>query len=406
MATTELAPTHSGPAYEVGADRADAVMAQLRKVAGRADASVARGIRVGAQDISAPGRGHRQRIFVQSDTPVRIGGHVLVGKLEHQGPGRTVVRPIANVDLRQWRGTEAGCEHCRTRRTRRETFLLQSPAGRVVQVGRDCLQEYAGCDPVSSSEAVLRAELLARLNGILQMESRGGGRWAMTLELPRFVEVAAEMVMAHGYLSAVEARATGEVSTAQRVLAAFREGNAVATRSAARSLARRALTWIREVADPRDDFLGKLREACCAETISARQAGLVCALLLAYRERRVGNSEIATPKPADHGAAFGYSLEALGAVSDLCGMLQHAWTGEEVADGLLLAKVDLAVSALLGVAEAEGLSLGEPARRRLGGGGGIRPDGLAQGTGNRQQDAVCRSQGTGAAADGAETSGG
>ena len=62
-----------------------------------------------------------------------------------------IVCTASGVDeLPEWREHPSRCQHCNTNRKRSLTFIVAHEDGRVVQVGRTCLNEYIGTDALAA----------------------------------------------------------------------------------------------------------------------------------------------------------------------------------------------------------------------------------------------------------------
>ena len=88
------------------------------------------------------------------------GSWTLIATLRHR-PGHPtsirLARPGERINTEAWSRSEGWCEHCRTRRARRTTYLLRHEDGRLAQVGSSCLAEFTG-EPVRvrRAQAALR----------------------------------------------------------------------------------------------------------------------------------------------------------------------------------------------------------------------------------------------------------
>lgn len=52
--------------------------------------------------------------------------------------------------LRKWASCPIGCEHCKTERPRKMSFILKDEKGELKEVGSNCLKDYTGIDPASA----------------------------------------------------------------------------------------------------------------------------------------------------------------------------------------------------------------------------------------------------------------
>lgn len=74
-----------------------------------------------------------------------MNGWTLIASLHHRPGHATAVRLVSSteqVDVHAWSHSDGWCEHCRTRRARRTTYLLRHVDGRLAQVGSTCLTEF------------------------------------------------------------------------------------------------------------------------------------------------------------------------------------------------------------------------------------------------------------------------
>lgn len=117
-----------------------------------------------------------------------LGGWRLAGRVDRLPDGSPLIartpgtQAIMLPDIR-----DAGdCQHCRKTRVRTETFLVAHEDGRVAQVGRDCLRDFLGHDPVA---ALRQARLLDRFTS-----TWGSGSWSPAPE--PFYDTAAVLALA------------------------------------------------------------------------------------------------------------------------------------------------------------------------------------------------------------------
>ena len=73
------------------------------------------------------------------------GSWTVIATLRHR-PGHPTsiqfARAGERINTEAWSRSEGWCEHCRTRRARRTTYLLRHEDGRLAQVGSSCLAEF------------------------------------------------------------------------------------------------------------------------------------------------------------------------------------------------------------------------------------------------------------------------
>lgn len=83
-----------------------------------------------------------QDVRLEGTVPV-VGGFGFIAKLDHLEGGNLVLRaPGFEGDLDAWRVVGSRCQHCGLERSRAATFLVRDEGGNIIQVGRQCLQDY------------------------------------------------------------------------------------------------------------------------------------------------------------------------------------------------------------------------------------------------------------------------
>lgn len=84
-------------------------------------------------------------VSIQGKLP-KISGWTLVARIDHTGPRNIIVSTGESeftIDPK-WRDAAPDCDHCDTQRKRNDTFLLANDENEWKQVGRNCLNDFAG----------------------------------------------------------------------------------------------------------------------------------------------------------------------------------------------------------------------------------------------------------------------
>ena len=79
---------------------------------------------------------------------VRRDGYSILASVEHLDGGN-IVNAFGGNDVKmEWINSDCRCEHCKTDRVRRWTYIVREDAtGSEMQVGKSCLKDYCGIDP-------------------------------------------------------------------------------------------------------------------------------------------------------------------------------------------------------------------------------------------------------------------
>lgn len=82
-------------------------------------------------------------IEVEAATP-SCNGWSFIATIVHTEEGN-IVRAVPGYEVPvEYRDRPTWCDHCRTNRVRRDTYVVRHADGRVMQVGSNCLQEFIG----------------------------------------------------------------------------------------------------------------------------------------------------------------------------------------------------------------------------------------------------------------------
>lgn len=213
----------------------------------------------------------------------RPRGWTLIATLRHQ-PGRPTSIQLADagarIDTNAWSRSEGWCEHCRTRRARRTTYLLRDRDGGLVQVGSNCLSELIGhAEPLS----VLRSGLGVRSPHTAHHQTDGGAP-VEYIETLGYLAHVAQAVLDLGFVSTAAASRTTPATWSQ-ALVAFDHGRAPSRR--ARRRAHDALDWVRsELATqgPLHDCDRRLEHVLGQQRLTLRELPTAAAGIYAYHQ--------------------------------------------------------------------------------------------------------------------------
>jgi len=225
-------------------------------------------------------------IKLTGETP-KLAGWTFVATLDPHETGNVVRAVPGEAVPRLYSQIPIECDHCRTNRRRRETYLVRHEDGHHKQVGSGCVKDFlGGLDPhalAASLEYLLRACDAA--GGFGDPDAGCGGE-----RLLRVVDVlrsAAREIRVGGWMSRSRARETAtQVATADLVLndllsppSTKRKTEPITEEDVA--TAEQALEWARALArrDRRSDFESNLAIVAVDESVRCRDVGLLCAAI-------------------------------------------------------------------------------------------------------------------------------
>lgn len=138
-------------------------------------------------------------VTVQGEAP-RLEGWAIVAILDHKTTTGTLVKAISERYLvpEQYQEADADCDHCGYRRKRNDTFLLRHEDGQWAQVGRNCLEDFVGNDPL---EAIRLADEYASINLFFSEHGHGSSWSSPYLRAKRYLATVAKVIETYGWLS-------------------------------------------------------------------------------------------------------------------------------------------------------------------------------------------------------------
>ena len=207
-----------------------------------------------------------------------------VANLVH-APEGNVVRARQGFAVPSKYDTRQICDHCGTRRARKETWLFRHTAtGRIVQCGRTCTQDYTG--------GALRPTALALWAdawGVVKGEREFVREESFGPTVREYLQyVAAQIRVDRYFVSGTKAREQGRQSTGQLAMNALNVWASNAKMAREVGLARpngddieiadQALAWL-ETTTECSQYMASLRAACSMYEVTAKTQGYVASLV-------------------------------------------------------------------------------------------------------------------------------
>jgi hypothetical protein len=145
------------------------------------------------------------KVTVDGDRP-QIPGWSFIGTLEHTDEGNVLRMVPGETAPEKYRDTAPVCEHCKLKRTRRDTFLVRSEAGIVSQVGSNCLVDFLGHENphqlAQLSTVWINIDDLTKLaEDPKWVGGYGGGLSIERHDLLGFLSFVAELTIRYGFFS-------------------------------------------------------------------------------------------------------------------------------------------------------------------------------------------------------------
>ena len=259
-------------------------------------------------------------LTVSGEAP-RVEGYDFIARIEHTEAGNVVSGPPnSDEDLSEYWEADPTCEHCKTKRSRKDTFVLREvETGKTKRVGRNCLADYLrGAD---ASEALRVWAFLheIEIRGCEDDEFGYGGTVGLgEVGTLRFLACAVHDARVNGFISkkatmynegVTSTAAAAKLACDPRPAPGARTGDASGKAwdkaqpgAKDKELAEAVRVWgtTREV---KNDYDNNLKIGLTLDTVSTRHEGIVASAIAAYdreEERKIAK-ELEAKQNAEKG---------------------------------------------------------------------------------------------------------
>ena len=253
----------------------------------------------------------------------RFEGYTLGAVIEKDPTIGTLVKvvpgPYADRDYSSYRDCTFQCEHCGTTRGRSKVFVIWSPDGKAMLIGRNCLADYCRC---GDAENLLNLYLSAEdLRDTPEWETFQG-RAIKICGLVRFLAMVQACVREFGWVS--RSGGKGGIATADIALCVLfdlpsKSVNELRARvqvtDADRELAAQATAWAASHEPSNNEYVNTICQIAQAGETTDKLAGYAASILRAY-QKYLGWEEERLAAPTIHKVYLGEPCKTrdLGAV--------------------------------------------------------------------------------------------
>jgi len=237
-------------------------------------------------------------VTVAGDAP-RLEGWSLIAKIEYLEDARLVLCVPGESCPEEFRTRGIECDHCKSKRQRKNVYVLRHDNGQHVQVGRTCIKDFLG--GVSPEQLLSRATWNFSVSEACG-DYEEGGRGQHTPEainITEYLNAVAICVRRLGWLSKSACRFSEDQSTSsdawdlcmpnlrtdkdKRLWEDWVEKNDLHHQERDEKQAAEALAWaIESEVRGTSDYIYNLGVACRAGYVTRKTAGIVASAISAY----------------------------------------------------------------------------------------------------------------------------
>jgi len=237
-------------------------------------------------------------VEVQGEAPT-VAGFTFVARIEHTSAGNLIAKAPGCEDVivpTHIRDGKPTCDHCKTRRARKDTFILMGEDGILIRVGRNCLADFLRSN--DAAEALRIWDLLQKVIIASRCEDEdgcfgfgGGFNHPGTIF---YVACVIRSIALHGWTSRKQAYENETMSTATDASfscaprptdsKAAKEWDKSQPTDADREEAVKAVAWAKSLQDD-SDYLHNLKVACSLEYVVEKHKGIVASVVMTHRRQ-------------------------------------------------------------------------------------------------------------------------
>ena len=229
----------------------------------------------------------------------KIEGYKFVGTLYHYTiPGQVLVNAVPGETVPpQFFDASTICDHCNKIRTRVETFIVEKEEdGSYIQVGRNCLRDFFGHDPMSVARWLNRVmHFVTSLEEDEGWGDSGGGRHSNYYDAMLLLTTTVAMIRTYGWIAKSSARedqspTSSDVmyvikppySAKERAIWEQFKATVIYDEAADKVEAEAAVVWLKEQ-EGSNEYMHNLKLLENESVVPGKMVGYWCSLISAYQ---------------------------------------------------------------------------------------------------------------------------
>lgn len=225
--------------------------------------------------------------YVRYHTPsFKIGGWNFAAVIDHTYETGNIIRALPNETIPdKFKETSPICEHCNINRYRKDTYVLRSDDEEFKQVGKTCLKDFTGHDPMHLARL---AEYIGAMREDINsgMQEIGGG-FRITYDLQKYLLMCAKSIRQNGWVSRSVAKDdSSKLATADDALNMYNKGVCGWLKAAEedKNLVMAALAWAESLFEKEDksEYEYNISIIAGSEFIEPRSCGLAASIVGVY----------------------------------------------------------------------------------------------------------------------------
>lgn len=230
---------------------------------------------------------HFTKIIVEGENP-KLNGWSLVATLVHDSDLGVMVNVVPEKTLDpKYRDSTGYCDHCKTKRFRKETFVVEHENGDVKEVGRQCIADFLGSDKIG--KFIWSMEWPKMFEALVDDFERGyGSRIEPVFNTRTFLATAVKVIKENGYVSKTKAEELNKISTSGLTIYLYdgdRYNNIPPYRPTNEEyeMADKVIEWVKTI-DTTSDYNFNINKLANNDSSNYRFSGYVVSMIAAYNK--------------------------------------------------------------------------------------------------------------------------
>jgi hypothetical protein len=250
---------------------------------------------------------------IEGTVPV-VNGWTILARVEHTKEGNIISR-IDDGEIGDWRTAAPVCDHCSTKRARRDTFFLRNESGEIRQIGRSCLADYVRSEDIGLATKFFFFTSFCN--------SLGSSPVDPSMYQPATIDflscACAAVRIDGGYRSkSFEGRSTASFSAwiywPPSSMVPEAEKRAWADSQPTdddKAKAEEILAWLATVDSSKSEYMHNLQIACANETVTERTQGIVASAVVSFDRSRAAEKTKKATKVSKYVGEIGKRIRGL-----------------------------------------------------------------------------------------------
>ena len=260
---------------------------------------------------------YRQVLVRATGALPRLNGWKILAGIDHDDDGNVVNVAPGQTLPTHYRTAAPACDHCKTKRARATTTVVQHTDGQVMQIGHNCLADFlrTGDADKLAEMAEWQSDFFTEFGSDGDGDGFGGGSAEPYHETEGYLQHVAASVALYGYVSRAKSEEWGKPSTrtdamdhfapTRNMLAhGFKPRTPTEVDIAQAQAAREWAAALTDVDTQASDFLYNVRQFARKQAFRNKHAGYVAAILPAYL-KAMEPREPADTRPSEYQGTVG-----------------------------------------------------------------------------------------------------